>query len=79
MSKSTISRRTFLNRVSVSSSYPAMSNLPVYTHDLQMTLFEPVGGMDKLPYALAKKVKDNIQYGFVVNEIRKEENGVRTV
>lgn len=58
---------------------PAMSNLPVYTHDLQMTLFEPVGGMDKLPYAMAEKVKDNIQYGAVVNEIRKEENGVRIV
>ncbi len=58
---------------------PAMSNLPVYTHDLQMTLFEPVGGMDKLPYALAEKVQDNIQYETIVSEIRKDENGVRIV
>jgi len=58
---------------------PAMSNLPVYTHDLQMTLFEPVGGMDRLPYALAEKVKQDIQYESIVQEIRKEENGVRIV
>ncbi|MEK6477078.1 flavin monoamine oxidase family protein [Catalinimonas sp. 4WD22] len=58
---------------------PAMSNLPVYTHDLQMTLFEPVGGMDRLPYALAEQVKDNIKYESVVNEIRKEDEGVRIV
>ncbi len=58
---------------------PAMSNLPVYTHDLQMTLFEPVGGMDQLAYALADKVNDTIQYSTVVQEIRKKETGVTVV
>lgn len=55
---------------------PAMSNLPIYTHDLQMTLFEPVGGMDKLAYAFADAVGKDIRYSSVVQEIRKQEEGV---
>ena len=58
---------------------PAMSNLPIYTHDLQMTLFEPKGGMDKLAYAFADKVSNDIEYGAEVQEIRKEENGVTVI
>ncbi len=58
---------------------PAMSNLPVYTLDLQMTLFQPVGGMDKIPFALAAKVQDVIEYGALVQEIMKTEEGARVV
>ncbi len=58
---------------------PAMSNLPVYTLDLQMTLFQAVGGMDKIPFALAEKVKDVIQYQAVVQEIRKTEEGAEVI
>ncbi len=58
---------------------PAMSNLPVYTLDLQTTLLQPVGGMDRIPYALAKKVKDVVSYGTVVQEIRKTDDGVQVV
>lgn len=58
---------------------PAMSNLPVYTLDLQMTLFQPAGGMDKIPYALAEKVKSDIEYGAVVQEIRKVEDGAKVL
>lgn len=58
---------------------PALSNLPIYTLDLQMTLFQPVGGMDKIPYALAERVKDVIHYQTVVQEIRKTEKGATVV
>ncbi len=58
---------------------PAMSNLPIYTLDLQMTLFQPVGGMDRIPYALAEKVKDVVNYQAVVQEIKKTETGTSVI
>ncbi len=58
---------------------PAMSNLPVYTLDLQMTLFQPVGGMDRIPFALAEKVKNNIAYQTVVQQIKKTEDGATVI
>ena len=45
--------------------------------DMQATMFEPVGGMDRIPYAFAKKLGDVVQYGAPVTEIRKTGNGVR--
>jgi len=45
--------------------------------DMQATMFQPVGGMDRIPYAFATKLGDVVQYGAPVREIRKAEQGVR--
>jgi monoamine oxidase len=45
--------------------------------DMQATMFQPVGGMDRIPYAFAKKLGDVVQYGSCVKEIRKTDQGVR--
>jgi monoamine oxidase len=45
--------------------------------DMQATMFQPVGGMDRIPYAFAKQLGDVVQYGAQVQEIRKMEHGVR--
>ena len=45
--------------------------------DMQATMFQPVGGMDRIPYAFAKSLDGIIQYGSPVTEIRKTAKGVR--
>jgi monoamine oxidase len=45
--------------------------------DMQATMLQPVGGMDRIPYAFAKKLGKVIQLRSVVKEIRKTSNGVR--
>ena len=45
--------------------------------DMQATMFQPVGGMDRIPYAFAKKLGDVVQYGACVKGIQKTDNGVR--
>ena len=45
--------------------------------DMQATMFQPVGGMDRIPYAFAKSLGGIIQYGSPVSEIRKTAKGVR--
>ena len=47
--------------------------------DMQATMFQPVGGMDRIPYAFAKKLGDVVQYNAPVKEIRKTAKGVRIV
>ncbi len=47
--------------------------------DMQATMFQPVGGMDRIPYAFAKKLSKVIQYRSSVKEIRKDSRGVRIV
>ena len=47
--------------------------------DMQATMFQPVGGMDRIPYAFAKRLGKVIQYRSVVKEIRKSTNGARIV
>ncbi len=49
------------------------------TLDMQATMFQPVGGMDHIPYAFAKKLGKAIQFKSVVKEIRKSDNGVKVV
>ena len=49
------------------------------TLDMQATMFQPVGGMDRIPYAFARKLGGVIKYGCPVKEIRKTESGVRIV
>jgi monoamine oxidase len=47
--------------------------------DMQATMFQPVGGMDRIPYAFAAKLRDLIQFNAVVSEIRKTNDGTRVV
>lgn len=45
--------------------------------DMQATMFQPVGGMDRIPYAFAKSLGDIVKYDSPVTEIRKSGKGVR--
>jgi len=45
--------------------------------DMQATMFQPVGGMDRIPYAFAKRLGKVIHYQAPVKEIRKTANGVK--
>ncbi|MGH9599549.1 MAG: flavin monoamine oxidase family protein [Terracidiphilus sp.] len=45
--------------------------------DMQATMFQPVGGMDRIPYAFAKTLGETVQYNAPVTEIRKTSKGVR--
>lgn len=44
--------------------------------DYQATMFQPVGGMDHIPNAFAKRLGKTVQCGAPVKEIRKKNNGV---
>jgi monoamine oxidase len=45
--------------------------------DMQATMFQPVGGMDRIPYAFAKALGNVVKYNAPVTEIRKTAKGVR--
>jgi len=47
--------------------------------DMQATMFQPVGGMDRIPYAFAKSLGDVVRYNSPVSEIRKTPDGVRVL
>jgi monoamine oxidase len=47
--------------------------------DQQATMFQPEGGMDRIPYAFAQKLGNTVKYNSPVKEIRKTPNGVRVV
>jgi monoamine oxidase len=47
------------------------------TLDMQATMFQPVGGMDRIPYAFAEKLGSTIRFNSAVTEIRRAEKGVR--
>jgi monoamine oxidase len=47
--------------------------------DWQATMFQPVGGMDRIPYAFAKSLGPIVRYGLVVQQMRKTDRGVRIV
>jgi monoamine oxidase len=44
--------------------------------DMQATMFQPVGGMDRIPYAFAKALGDIVKYRSPVTEIRRTSKGV---
>jgi monoamine oxidase len=52
-------------------------NVAEYTYELQMTMFQAVGGMDKIAEAITRKVKGNIQTGAEVSSINNTLNGVK--
>ncbi|WP_205028139.1 flavin monoamine oxidase family protein [Oleisolibacter albus] len=45
-------------------------------YEFQTTLFQPVGGMDMIPQAMAREVKDVIRYNAKVTAIRQTGSGV---
>lgn len=45
--------------------------------DMQATMFQPVGGMDRIPYAFARSLGKIVRYNSPITEIRKTANGVR--
>jgi len=47
--------------------------------DMQATMLQPVGGMDRIPYAFAHSLGNIIHYNSPVAEIRKTTNGVRVL
>lgn len=59
--------------------HPAFSNVSEYTFNQQPVMLQPVGGMDALPYAFAKKLEGIVQYQTVVQEIRKTQPGVKII
>jgi monoamine oxidase len=47
--------------------------------DQQPSMFQPVGGIDALPMAMAKQLGDRITYNTEIQQIRRTANGVRIV
>jgi monoamine oxidase len=45
--------------------------------DMQATMFQPVGGMDRIPYAFAHSLGSVVRYNCPITEIRKTPDGVR--
>jgi len=47
--------------------------------DWQPTMFQPIGGMDRIPAAFEKKLGDVVRHGAVVKSIRQSATGVTVV
>jgi monoamine oxidase len=47
--------------------------------DMQATMLQPVGGMDRIPHAFAQHLGSVIHYNSPVNEIRRTSKGARVV
>ncbi len=47
--------------------------------DMQATMFQPVGGMDRIPYAFAGSLGKLVRYNSPISEIRKTAGGVRVI
>jgi monoamine oxidase len=45
--------------------------------DMQATMFQPVGGMDRIPYAFSKSLGGILHFGSEVSNIQKTAQGVR--
>ncbi|MFN8511222.1 MAG: flavin monoamine oxidase family protein [Chloroflexia bacterium] len=48
-----------------------------WAFDQQMTMLQPVGGMDRIAAAFAERIGDTIRYGCEVRELRRTATGVR--
>jgi monoamine oxidase len=55
---------------------PDFYNVGQYTYELQMTMFQAVGGMDKITDALARQIPGKIKLDAVVTSIKNEGEGV---
>src|ERR1700689_4059226 len=47
--------------------------------DMQPTMFQPIGGMDRIPYAFAHALGKLVRFHCPITEIRKTSNGVRVL
>jgi monoamine oxidase len=47
--------------------------------DWQATMFQPIGGMDRIAYRFAESLGDLVHYRCAVKEIRRSEHGARVV
>ncbi|UKT64665.1 flavin monoamine oxidase family protein [Pedobacter mucosus] len=56
---------------------PDFYNVAEYTYELQMTMFQAVGGMDKIAQAFEKEIFSMLKLGAEVKEIRNVEAGVK--
>ena len=48
-----------------------------HSFNMQPTMLQPVGGMDRLPYAFAERLGDAVTYGARVDSLQKTDGGVR--
>lgn len=55
---------------------PDFYNVPEYTYELQMTMFQAKGGMDTIAKALESKLPGTIQFGAEVASIKNTNTGV---
>ncbi|WP_234571225.1 flavin monoamine oxidase family protein [Rhodohalobacter sp. 614A] len=55
---------------------PDFYNVAEYTLELQMTMFQAVGGMDRIAQALGEQVHADIHLGAEVSSIKNSEDGV---
>ncbi|MCC9166493.1 flavin monoamine oxidase family protein [Pontibacter harenae] len=58
---------------------PDFYNVAEYTYELQMTMFQAVGGMDKIAQALEKQVGKSIKFGAEVTEVQNQPEGVKII
>jgi monoamine oxidase len=58
---------------------PDFYNVAEYTYELQMTMFQAVGGMDKIAEAVQLKLKQPVIKGAVVSSITNTPGGVKIV
>lgn len=58
---------------------PDFYNVAEYTYELQTTLFQAVGGMDRIADAFGKKLSGSIRFNAEVRSIHNTERGVRVV
>ena len=56
---------------------PDFYNVAEYTYELQMTMFQAVGGMDQIAKALEKKVAPSVKMGAEVTSINNLAEGVK--
>lgn len=56
---------------------PDFYNVAEYTYELQMTMFQAKGGMDKIAQALESKLPGNIKLGAEVQSIKNTDKGVQ--
>jgi monoamine oxidase len=56
---------------------PDFYNVAEYTYELQMTMFQAVGGMDQIAKALEKKIAPSIKMGAEVTAITNLAEGVK--
>ncbi|WP_174761929.1 flavin monoamine oxidase family protein [Adhaeribacter aerolatus] len=56
---------------------PDFYNVAEYTYELQMTMFQAVGGMDSIAKALEKKIAGSLKFGAEVKAITNVADGVK--